>query len=381
MPYDDEYERPMRRTDRKQRGRSQRGSADARTNTSSRGRTDTRTSTRTRKAARASAHEAGIPTRGNGDDGSGGESRKRTLRTIALVLLALIVAATAYGIYRYQRIIDRLEPAESEVLDEVRDAVDPIERNEPLYVLVLGVDARPGETRARADTIILARIDAETGRIAMLSIPRDSRVEIEGHGLDKMGHATFFGGPALAISTVKTFTGLPVHHYVQLDFEGFTGIVDAVGGVTVNVERAINDRQAGSETGVTRIPAGVQTLNAAQSLTFVRSRAYADGDFTRIKNQQRFLIALAKQALSGENLTRLPSIAEAAAENVQTDMPMTRLMSLAMSFRSMSEDDMVGYTIPATTGTIGGVSYVLPDTEEAAVLFGQFREGSVPTEE
>jgi len=229
--------------------------------------------------------------------------------------------------------------------------------------------------------MILARVDTANHAISMLSIPRDSRVPVQGHGLDKITHANAYGGPALAIKTVKAWTGLPVNHYVEMNFEGFTAIVDAVGGVTVNVEREINDSH-GSDTGgvsnVTHIAAGTQRLNAAQALTFVRSRAYPDGDFTRIKNQQKFLVAFAKQVLKGKNIARLPSIAEEVAGNITTDMSIPQLLGLAADFRDLTEADITRATVPGSTATIGGVSYVIPDETKAQVLFEQFRTGTLP---
>ena len=118
--------------------------------------------------------------------------------------------------------------------------------------------------------------------------------------MDKITHANVYGGPALAIQTVKDFTGLPINHYMEVDFEGFVKLVDIVGGVTVKLDRPINDKKGASSSGgvsnVTYIPAGKQTLNGQQALTFVRSRKFLDGDFTRIKHQQQFMIALLKKA-------------------------------------------------------------------------------------
>lgn len=281
------------------------------------------------------------------------------------VVLVLLAALVAWGVIRYVRIADRLATDDPVERDAVAAVIDPVEpppagaapgEQEPLYILVLGADARPGQTRARSDTIILARVDLMDHTVSMLSIPRDSRIPIEGHGLNKINAANAFGGPALAIQTVKEYTGLPVNHYVELNFEGFVAVVDAVGGVTVDGQR----------------------MNAEQSLTFVRSRAYRDGDFTRVKNQQKFLVAFAKEALKGENLARLPRVAEQVAGNVTTDMTIPELLDLANKMRSLSDEDVQGHTVPGTTAMIDGVSYVIPDEAAAKALFEAFREGTVP---
>jgi len=307
---------------------------------------------------------------------------------VLATVLVLLLAGVVWGVVIYASLSDQIEPADpadqeavAEVVDSIRSDAGPDEESAPLYILILGADARPGQTRARSDTILLARVDMSDRTVSMLSFPRDSRVPIEGHGLDKITHANAFGGPALVIKTVQAYTGLPVNHYVELNFEGFVTAVDALGGVTVNVERAINDRNGAATGGVsdvTYIPAGVQTLNAEQALTFVRSRAYPDGDFTRIKNQQKFLIAFTKQALAMEDLTGLLTVADEVAPNITTDMSIPQLMSLARDMKGLDDEDIVGYTVPGSTAMIDGVSYVIPDEAAAQALFEAFREGTVP---
>ena len=312
-------------------------------------------------------------------------ARKRRRHRIMAVVTLLAVAATAgYVYYRYDRIADMLGPSMPGDREAVAEVADPVGGNNgpgaPLYVLILGSDARPGETRARSDTIILARVDSTNREITMLSLPRDSRVEIPGYGLDKITHANLYGGPALVMQTVKNLTGLPVNHYAELDFEGFVALVDAVGGVEITLEEALYDRHtgiAGGLPGVTYIPAGTQRLNSAQALAFVRSRAYPDGDFTRVKNQQKFLVAFVRQVLRGENITRLPSIAEAMADNVETSMRIPEVLALAQDFKDLSEQNMRGYSVPATTAMIGGVSYVILEEPAASVLYREFGEGTV----
>lgn len=281
---------------------------------------------------------------------------------VVLGVLALVVAAIAWGMVRYARIAAELEPVEPGDSQAVAEAVDPVvvaEEPEPLYILVLGADARPGQTRARSDTIILARVDLESKTVSMLSIPRDSRVPVEGHGLDKINHAHAYGGPALAIKTVKDYTGLPVNHYIDVNFEGFVAVVDALGGVTVDGTR----------------------MDSTEALAFVRSRQYADGDFTRVKNQQKFLVAFAREAVKPQNFTRLPSIAEEVAGNVTTDMTIPQLLSLAREMKHIDDADVTGYTVPGTTAMIDGISYVIPAAEQADALFRAFANGVAAEQE
>lgn len=255
-----------------------------------------------------------------------------------------------------------LKPADRAERNAIKLEVDPVapaKDAEPVYILILGSDALSGPTRARSDTMMLARLDGANRTVSLLSIPRDSRVPVQGHGLDKISHANAYGGPALAIKTVKDYTGLPVNHYLELDFTGFAAIVDAVGGVAVHV-------------------GGAKTLDSEAALAFVRSRAYSDGDFTRIENQQTFLIAFIRQALASENRFRLPSIAQRVADNMTTDMSILRLLVMASEFRDLTDGDITRATMPGSTATINGVSYVIPDEAKARVLFEQFRAGMLP---
>jgi len=311
---------------------------------------------------------------------------RRQRRAVVLsVIGVLLLSASAFGLHQYSKLATGLAPS-AEDAAAVSGVLDPTptEAAEGTveYILLLGVDARPGQTRARSDTIIIARVDTVTGSVSLLSIPRDSRVEIEGHGLDKLGHANAYGGPALAIQTIKAFTGLPINHYVTVNFQGFADIVDAMGGIKINVEEEINDSD-GSNTGgvsdITHIDAGLQVLNGEQALTFVRNRKYANGDFQRIKNQQMFLKALATQALQVDNIGNIPSMITAVSENVKTDMTIAQIMALANAYRGFSGSSMKTYTIPATTGTIDGVSYVLPDEAGMAALIEAFEAGVEPT--
>lgn len=313
--------------------------------------------------------------------------RKRTLIVVLSVIGGLLLGAVAYSFFTYRNVEQKLAPKDPAVAEELQKELTPVVKTKdpgPQYVLILGADRRPGQTNARSDTIVVMRLDQKNKKVSMLSIPRDTRVPVDGHGLDKITHANAYGGPALAVKTVKEYTGLPIHHFMEIDFAGFAKMVNAMGGITLNVDRAINDRN-GSNTGgvssVTHIPAGVQHLNGQQALTFVRSRAFADGDFTRIKHQQQFLKAFVQQALEARNIPRLPAIGSAVADNVETDMKMTQLLSLARQFKGLSGEQMQGYTAPGRAGSIGGVSYVIPYEQKTRALIAAFKAGKVPAQQ
>jgi LCP family protein required for cell wall assembly len=216
--------------------------------------------------------------------------------------------------------------------------------------VLLGSDARAEEV-SRADTIMLAKANG-----GLLAVPRDTLAEIPGLGEDKVNAAFANGGPGLTVETLENLTGLPVENYVVLDFGGTREIVDALGGITVNVKEPIETEQDGEFFS---IPAGPQRLTGAQALAYVRYRGGPTADIGRIGRQQRFLQALAGEAASPENLPRLPEMARAVWRNVETNMSPFEAARFAVRFGLSGGTNAEIY--PGTPQYINGVSYWVPD--------------------
>src|ERR671913_885841 len=218
--------------------------------------------------------------------------------------------------------------------------------------VLLGSDARAEEV-SRADTIMLAKANG-----GLLAVPRDTLAEIPGLGEDKVNAAFANGGPELTVETLENLTGLPVENYVVLDFGGTREIVDALGGITVNVEEPIETEQDGEFFS---IPAGPQELTGAQALAYVRYRGGPTADIGRIGRQQRFLQALVGEAASPENLPRLPVTARATWRNIDTNMNPLEATRFAVQTSLSGIGDAELY--PGTPQYIGGISYWVPDKE------------------
>jgi LCP family protein required for cell wall assembly len=213
-------------------------------------------------------------------------------------------------------------------------------------------------------------------RMTVISIPRDSRVAIPGHGTKKINSASQLGGASLTIETVKQLTGLPITHYMTLDFNGFKDLVDAIGGVTIDVPQRINDSLASDHNWrASVIEKGPQKLDGVHALTFVRSRQFADGDITRVKDQQMFLKALAKQTMQIGNVVNAPKIIDAVMRNVKTDMSAEQIMGLGADFRGMPAESVEGTTVPGLPKYIGGTSYYVLDEERLADLLRRVSAG------
>jgi LCP family protein required for cell wall assembly len=175
-------------------------------------------------------------------------SRRRRRLTITIASLVGILALAAAGFtYAYVRSIgNKLNGAfNSDVaLQQVLGGQKTPEPGKPFYMALMGSDTRPGQSQQRSDTLIVARVDPQKKKISMISIPRDSRVAIPGQWTTKINAAAVYGGTSLVIKTLKQLTGLPITHYVNLNFNGFRDVVDAIGGVWVDVPIEIYDTQA-----------------------------------------------------------------------------------------------------------------------------------------
>jgi LCP family protein required for cell wall assembly len=223
-------------------------------------------------------------------------------------------------------------------------------------VVLLGSDARADEA-SRSDTMFVAKAGAGT-----LAVPRDTLVEVPGVGEDKVNAAFAYGGPELAVRTLEGFTGSPIAGYAVLDFGGTEEIVDAMGGVTVNVEAPIETEQDGE---LFSIPPGTRELNGPEALAYVRYRGDPTADIGRVGRQQRFLSALAAEVASPTNLPRLPATARAVWRNVETDLNPLQAARLAIRFALFGGGEPAEI-YPGTPQYINGVSYWVPDTEAGA---------------
>ena len=200
-----------------------------------------------------------------------------------------------------------------------------------MTILLMGVDARPGEAidiGVRPDSLMVLHLNGGTGSCRVLSIPRDTRTELPGYGMTKVIHALAVGGIQYEVQVVEQLLGLEIDHYVLIDFNGFEDLVDAVGGITVDVpESFVNDD--GREFVV-----GPQSMSGAQALSYARWRGGSDGDFGRMQRQQLILRALVSK-VSGLNIvSSINELLPAVEENLRTDLSPTQMASIGTDYRS-----------------------------------------------
>ena len=308
---------------------------------------------------------------------------RRTLITVALVVLfgvaGTAAAAALWMGYINGKIIGQPLP---KVIGSNKLPASPLVKppppGDPFYMLIFGVDTRPNEVGvARSDTLILVRVDPKQKHIAMISIPRDTRVPIPGHKTFKINSAMQWGGPSLAIQTVHELTGLPISHYMTVNFNSFKDLVDAIGGVDINVpERIVDLEAAGWDRKAMVVPAGFQKLDGKHALTFVRARhQFADQDYTRMRDQQEFIKALAKQTLQLKNVWKVQAIVSALVNNVKTDMPIEQILGIVGQFNGMKPNGVETVTLPSDPKMIGKVAYVIVDTSKMDAMLERFAAG------
>jgi LCP family protein required for cell wall assembly len=236
-----------------------------------------------------------------------------------------------------------------------------------------GTEWAPGAQRS--DTIMILHIDGDRQHASVISIPRDSWVNIPGFGMNKINAAFSFGGPSLYVQTIEQLTGLRIDHLAVIDLQGFANLTDALGGVTIDVPRTVTNTLTGQVWH-----AGVQKLNGKQALLYVRQRyGLPGGDFDRIKRQQYFLRQLMRQSLSAGTLAnpfKFHSALSAVAKNLSVDDEFSNgeMRSLAFSLRDLRSDDVDFLTVPLLgTGTRGAASVVLLDKKADQSLFKAVR--------
>jgi LCP family protein required for cell wall assembly len=314
-------------------------------------------------------------------------AKKRRLKiALATIGAILVVMVGAVGIYA-ATLSQKFES--SETLTEVfpdetlRPAPVEVEEEEAATaqnILLLGSDTRGrisgslgSASGNRSDTMMVVHMSADRKNIHVMSIMRDSWVTIPGRGEAKMNAALAYGGVPLVVQTVEGLINARIDHVAVVDFTGFQGITDALGGVTVN--NAIAFSRKGEH-----FAQGPLNLNGTQALVFVRERyAFQDGDYQRVRNQQAFIRAVMDKTLTRETLTNpvtISNLVGAIAPYMAIDEGLTSAYAAGLGFelRDIRSDDVTFFTMPTLgTGNVSGQSIVRVDYEQLEIIKEHFR--------
>jgi LCP family protein required for cell wall assembly len=300
------------------------------------------------------------------------------LRGILALILVWILFLVLVPIWAWSKITK---------VDAVPSGDRPSATSGTTYLLV-GSDSRAGLTRQqqgdlgtgaaagqRTDTILMLHIPDGSGPDLLLSIPRDSYVDIPGHGKNKINAAYAFGGPQLLVQTVEQNTGVRVDDYIEIGFTGFVDIVDAVGGIQVCPKEAINDPKAGN----LKMSRGCQDVNGHTALSYARSRAFSNGDITRTEHQREVITQVGKKAASWSTIVlpwRYFKVNQAGAESIRIGQDVGPIdlakFAWAMAHSSGSKRCVVPFSSLGASTPAG--SAVIWDQAKATALFAKIRQ-------
>ena len=302
-------------------------------------------------------------------------------RTVGLVLGLLVLLLVVWGVASYfslrsgvKEANKRLPAGTAETLTHQSSLI----LSTPSNMLILGSDHanQPGHEGERSDSIMVIRTDPARHRIVYLSIPRDLRVPIAGVGDTKINAAMSAGGPPLAVKTISSYTGLPINHVIVVDFAQFKDVIDALGGITVNVpERIVSKFDCPLKTNAQcanwkgwRFARGPQHMTGKRALIYSRVRKNAlnpnDTDITRAEHQQDVLQAVLRKMTSASNLVKLPFNGSKLARPLSTDLSTWQLMQLGWVYKR-------GHALHCR---LGGTPETLPDGEDVIVAEGDDKE-------
>lgn len=279
------------------------------------------------------------------------------------------------------------------VVPTIQPTVGAWEGNERVNILLVGIDRRPGEAFvSRTDSMMVISVNPETESMSVLSIPRDLYVQIPGYGQDRINTAVVYGsregdyldGAALAMQTVSSNLGIPIHHFVMVDFGAFVRTIDLLEGIDVQVPYEINDPMyPDMDYGYDPlyIPAGLQHFDGQTALKYARTR-HADSDFNRAYRQQQVLFAARNKALSlgiGEMILKAPSLYREVESGIRTDLSLEQIMRLGKTVSDIPSDNtrnaVLDQDYVTSYRTPGGASVLLLNADVAMPMIQDlFRE-------
>lgn len=269
------------------------------------------------------------------------------------------------------------------VAPTIQPTVGAWEGNERVNILLVGIDRRPGEAFvSRTDSMMVISVNPETDSMSVLSIPRDLYVQIPGYGQDRINTAVVYGsregdyldGAALAMQTVSSNLGIPIHHFVMVDFGAFVRTIDLLEGIDVQVPYEINDPMyPDMDYGYDPlyIPAGLQHFDGQTALKYARTR-HADSDFNRAYRQQQVLFAARNKALNlgiGEMILKAPSLYREVESGIRTDLSLEQIMRLGKTVSDIPSDNtrnaVLDQDYVTSYRTPGGASVLLLNADVA----------------
>ncbi|MBD8069432.1 LCP family protein [Bacillus sp. PS06] len=286
---------------------------------------------------------------------------KKWLKITASIIGVIVLAVVGYGFYLYQNLATTVDKMHEErTPSSMREKEFDLGKGDPISFLLMGVDERAGD-RGRADSLIVITLNPNTNSMNMLSIPRDTRVEIVGRGTqDKINHSYAFGGTDMTLATVEKFLDIPIDYYIKVNMESFKDIVDTLGGITVNNTKTF------TYEGVT-FNEGPLNLDGEKALKFSRVRKI-DSDFGRQDRQREVIRAIIDKGASPAVVTKIDDLLAVAGGNITTNMTFKEMQSVQANYAGARHNNDQSM-IKGSGQMIGGIYYyVVPEEERQAVI-------------
>ena len=267
-------------------------------------------------------------------------------------ILIFVLAAIAGAFFAQSSLLDHTPTEQKEELLTAKDKAT---------IMIMGVDQREGDI-GRSDTLMVAAIDPAKKETALLSIPRDTRVAIPRNGYDKINAAYAYGGEKLTQKTVEDLLGIRIDHYIIIDTRAFQKIVDAIGGIDIDVEKRMYYEDPWDDDGglIIDLRPGLQHMDGKTAVTYVRYRD-EDGDIGRVKRQQKFMRACVDAVTTPAILPRLPGIISSVIDSVKTDLSVRQMLEFVGTLKESQAKGLRTEMVPGRPLYIDEVSYWIPD--------------------
>ena len=287
--------------------------------------------------------------------GNGDKKNKSSYVKYILILVVVFILSGMVGAFFANALVDN-KPDYNE-----DDKKGMLVANDKATVMIMGVDERADDV-GRSDTLMIATLDPDKNQAALLSVPRDTRVKIKGHGFDKINAAYAYGGRKLTQETIESLLNTHIDHYIKINVHGFTKIIDALGGIDIDVEKRMYYEDPWDDDGGLYIDLqpGMQHMDGKTAITYVRYRD-EEGDIGRIKRQQNFMKAVMDKLVSPTIIPKLPAIVSAVSDSVETDMSVSEILSFLGTLQDAKDNGLKSEMLPGKPVYIEGISYWVPD--------------------
>ncbi|GGA65047.1 LCP family glycopolymer transferase [Ornithinibacillus halotolerans] len=298
------------------------------------------------------------------------KKNRKGLKITLIVIGIIIIGVGAYGLSIYNNLKETVnvkmhKPVEAIDVDISKGKIGS---NEPLNILLMGIDKREYDS-GRSDTLIVLSVNPKNDTMQMISIPRDTYVEIVGRGHhDKVNHAYAFGGADMAINTVENFLDIELDYYVSMNMEGLADMVDAIGGITVQ------NKLDWEASGFHYAPGDLQ-LDGEHTMGYVRMRKQDPrGDFGRTERQRQVIQAIIKKGASLASVNKIGDMVDVLGNNMETNMDFDVMKDLVLNYKNVTKNS-VSYMMEGQGTSIGGIYYYVVPEEEIAKVHDMIEKG------